>query len=127
MTKYGAAILEIITSSSDHLTAEEIYLRLKQDYPKVVQATVYNNLNQLYDQGMIRKVSAEGLPDRYDKPAKHDHLICKNCGRLSDIRLQDLTKMLQAQVNVDILSYDLKINYICPACQKARQNTHNNP
>ena len=98
-------------------TAEQIYLRLKASNSKVVLATVYNNLNLLYEQDKIRKVSVEGYPARYDKITKHDHLVCKKCGALSDIRLTDLTAQLQAQIPEEIISYDLKINYICPSCR----------
>ena len=119
MSKYAQQILDIVNTSTEHLTAEQIYLRLKALSPKVVLATVYNNLHQLCAEDRIRKVSAEGYPDRYDKIVKHDHLICRKCGGLSDIFLADLTAMLQSQVDVDILSYDLKISYICPACRSA--------
>lgn len=117
MTKYAQQILDIINSSSDHLTAEQIYLRLKASNSKVVLATVYNNLNLLYEQDKIRKVSVEGYPDRYDKTVKHDHLVCKKCGALSDICLSDLTALLQEQISEEIISYDLKVNYICPSCR----------
>ena len=117
MTKYAQQILDIINASSDHLTAEQIYLRLKASNSKVVLATVYNNLNLLYEQDQIRKVSVEGYPDRYDKIVKHDHLVCKKCGALSDICLSDLTAQLQEQIPEEIISYDLKVNYICPSCR----------
>lgn len=117
MTKYAQQILDIINASSDHLTAEQIYLRLKASNSKVVLATVYNNLNLLYEQDQIRKVSVEGYPDSYDKTIKHDHLVCKKCGALSDICFSDLTAQLQAQISEEILSYDLKVNYICPSCR----------
>ena len=117
MTRYAQQILDIINESTDHLTAEMIYLRLKASNSKVVLATVYNNLNLLYEQDKIRKVSVEGYPDRYDKTVKHDHLVCKKCGALSDIRLSDLTAQLQEQISEEIISYDLKVNYICPSCR----------
>ena len=118
MTQNGKYILEIINDSEDHLTAEQIFLRLKEKNEKAVLATVYNNLAFLYEQGMIRKVSVEGQPDRYDRIKRHDHLVCRKCGKLSDITLEDLSEKLQAQIDVPILSYDLKINYICPECLK---------
>lgn len=118
MTRNGKLILDIINHSGDHLTAEQVFLRLKQTVPKIVLATVYNNLNTLCDQGLIRKVSVEGSPDRYDKILKHDHLVCKKCGALADITFSDLTASLSAQLGEPILSYDLKVSYICPACRK---------
>ena len=117
MTKYAQQILDIINSCPDHLTAAQIYLRLKASNSKIVLATVYNNLNLLCEQDRIRKVSLEGYPDRYDKIVKHAHLVCKKCGALSDICLSDLTAQLQEQIPEEIISYDLKVNYICPSCR----------
>ena len=118
MTKYAEQILRRINESESHMTAEQIFLELKKTEPKVVQATVYNNLNALCQKGLIRKLSMEGSPDRYDKIQKHDHLVCQRCGALSDINFQDLTRDLESQLGEGILSYDLKVFYLCPACRK---------
>lgn len=120
MTKNARYILEIINGSTEHLTAEEIYLRLKEKGQKAALATVYNNLAYLYKEGMIRKISVEEYPDHYDKMKAHDHLVCRNCGRLTDITLEDLTKKIQEQLGIPLLSYDLKINYICEECRKTK-------
>lgn len=122
MTKNAEYILEIINSSNSHLTAEQIYLRLKKKNKTVVQATVYNNLSALYQKGLIRKISVEGYPDRYDRTLRHEHLVCRKCGKLSDIVQEDLTAVLQKQVDIPMLSYDLKINYICDECLKQEIN-----
>ncbi len=118
MTKNTQLILDIINSSDDHPTAEKIYMKLKEQSSKAVLATVYNNLSKLHEQGLIRKISVEGQPDRYDNTVRHDHLVCKNCGSLTDIKLNDLTPQLMEQIEGEFLSYDLKINYICPICRK---------
>lgn len=117
MTKYAKLILQLINESDRHMTAEQLFLELKKTEPKVVQATVYNNLNALCQKGLIRKMSIEGSPDRYDKIRKHDHLVCQKCGALSDINFADLTKGLEDQLGEGILSYDLKVYYLCPACR----------
>ena len=118
MTKYARKIEEIIALSRSHMTAEQVFDALRQTYPQVALATVYNNLNRLWQEGRIRKVSVEGQPDRYDRTARHDHLVCRKCGRLLDLNLADLTEQLQRQVDVPILTYDLKLVYICPACRR---------
>lgn len=119
MTKYEKVILEIITTSYEHLTANQVYERLKERYPNVVPATVYNNLNKLWESGLIRKVSIEGMPDRYDSAKKHDHLVCKQCGKILDITFEDLTAPLRSQLGEDFLFYDLKVYYLCPECRAA--------
>lgn len=118
LTKYGKKILEIMTASSGHMTAEEIFDALRQTYPAVVLATVYNNLNRLCQEDLIRKVSVEDMPDRYDRTLRHDHLVCKQCGRLLDIDLGDLTAQLEQKAGISILSYDLKLMYLCEDCRK---------
>lgn len=117
MTRYARMILDIINESSDHLTAEQIYLILKSKNEKVVLATVYNNLANLYKEGLIRKVLVEGCSDHYDRIRRHDHLVCKNCGKIMDITLDDLTSTLQKQLGFKIDSYDLRVNYLCEDCQ----------
>lgn len=67
MSRYAELILELINQSQGHMTAEQIFLELKKTEPRIVQATVYNNLNALCQEGLIRKLSLEGSPDRYDK------------------------------------------------------------
>lgn len=118
MTKYAKLIMELIHHSDGHMTAEQIFLKLKQTEPKVVLATVYNNLNTLCEKGLIRRLSMEDSPDRYDKTHKHDHLICQKCGALSDIKFDDLTDHLTQQLGEGFLSYDLKVFYICPNCRE---------
>ncbi len=116
--RYEEKILEIINASNEHLTAEQLFFKLKQMYPRVVLATVYNNLGNLHKTGKIRKISLEGCPDRFDKTVKHDHLVCRECGAISDVFLSDITEDIEKQTGIIIDSYDLKISYICPECKK---------
>ena len=120
MTNYEKQIYDIVNVSRKHMTAEQVYEELQKIYPAVARATVYNNLNKLCDVKLIRRVSLEDSPDRYDRIEKHDHLVCQKCGRLSDVCFDDLTSALQKQFGDDFLSYDLKIFYICPECRKAQ-------
>ena len=95
ITKYEKQIYHIVNFSDNHMTAEEIFDSLREIYPDVALATVYNNLKKLCDEGLIRKISLEGSIDKYDRIKKHDHLVCKKCGKLSDVCLGDLTASLQ--------------------------------
>lgn len=118
MTKYEKEIFAIISTSREHLTVEQIFHRLKEKHPNVVLATVYNNLNKLLEEKLIRKVSIEGMSDRYDRMEKHDHLVCRHCGKLADITFKDLTASLREQLGEEFLYYDLKVYYLCPECRK---------
>lgn len=117
MTKNAEAVLDIINTSYDHPTAEDIFLKLKQKKNKMVLATVYNNLNMLCKKGLIRRVCVDGVADRYDHTDRHDHLYCSKCGKIADIEFLDLTKAIEEQLGTKIQSYDLQVNYLCPDCQ----------
>lgn len=124
MTKYEKEIYNLISISAEHMTVEQVFRKVKEKYPKVVQATIYNNINKLWAAGLIRKVSTEGMADRYDRVNKHDHLVCRQCGRLVDVAFDDLTASLQKAIEEEggqFLYYDLKIYYLCPSCRKQRK------
>ncbi len=116
---YGPAILEIVEASREHLTAEQIFLKMKEKGSGVVLATVYNNLARLHQQGRIRRICVDGFPERYDRIARHDHLVCRRCGSLADVCFPDLTELLQSRTEEKLLNYDLQVSYLCPACRKA--------
>ena len=119
MTKHGKLILNAVLDSHDHLTAEQIYQILRTSGVSISLATVYNNLKTLTEQGYLRKITVDGSPDRYDQPADHQHLVCVRCGRLQDLPLQDLTPVLEKQTGRPILSYDLRVSYLCDSCRQA--------
>ncbi len=122
MTRYEKVIYDIICASHEHPSVEQVFEELRGRYPTVVLATVYNNIKKLWENGLIRKLSTPGLPDRYDRLERHDHLICKNCGALSDLVFDDLTELLREKLEDDFFSYDLKVYHLCPACRAKQQN-----
>lgn len=119
MTTYERAVYELVNASREHLTVQQLYARLRRTHPGVALATVYNNVNKLCENGLIRRVSVAGFPDRYDAVRKHDHLVCSRCGNLSDAAFADLTASLREEVGEGFLRYDLKVFYLCPACRAA--------
>lgn len=119
MTKYEKEIYFIINHSAEHLTASQVFSLMKEQFPGIVLATVYNNIHKLCQAGMIRKLSIEGSPDRYDRIQRHDHLICSGCGKLSDMDFLNLTEPLRRQVGHSFLSYSLQVFYLCSECAKS--------
>lgn len=117
MTKYGEQILTIVMRKGEHPTAEQVFMEMKANNPKIAQGTVYNNLNALVDEGRIIRISEPGFPDRFDNTTRHDHMVCIKCGRLTDVKLPDFTEEIEHNSGEKIISYDLRIRYICPECR----------
>ena len=122
MTKYELEILRIISESFEHLSADEVYELLKGKYPGVVKATCYNNLNKLIDEGLVRKIVMDNGVSRYDRTVRHDHLVCKKCGKIEDVYLNDMTSLFKSDLSQDIESSDLKVYWICPECREAMKS-----
>lgn len=81
-------------------------------------AAVYNHLNRLWQGELVRKVSVEGIPDRYGRIRRHGHPVCNSCVRLPDTDLGDLTAQLEEKAGGSVLSYDLKLTCLCEECRK---------
>ena len=56
-SRQRAAILSFLQSRRDHPTAETVYTSMKEAFPNISLGTVYRNLNQLAEAGMIAKHS----------------------------------------------------------------------
>ena len=117
MTKYEQAIYRLISRPDMHMTAEQVFSEIRREYPAISKATVYNNLNSLCSAGLIRRVSIEGSPERYDRAVKHDHLVCSRCGKVSDAVFDDMTDALRARLGGAFIAYDFKVFWICPDCR----------
>lgn len=124
MTKQRSIIYDIIQRTPGHLTAEQIFFLAKKEIPSLAIGTVYRNLNLMVDEGVIRRVSVQGSPDCFDKVLQsHDHLVCKECGDLSDVFLPELQPELERRIGFPIDSYDLNIRYVCPKCARKHEES----
>ena len=119
MIQKRAAVLQVLRESEGHLQPDEIYRRVKEIYPGIVLATVYNNLHALCEAGLIRRIPTPEGADFYDKtPTPHEHAICSVCGKMVDADLGDFAACLQERCSLPILSYELILHTICPTCNE---------
>jgi Fe2+ or Zn2+ uptake regulation protein len=87
-TPQRLAILRTLDGDETHPTAQELYDRLRDEFPTLSVATVYNTLSALTR--LSRCVPLElGGPVRFDpNVTAHDHAVCERCGRIRDVDLQ---------------------------------------
>ena len=116
MTKTQEAILKIVYNQQ-HSTADSVYEEVKKEIPGVALGTVYRNLSQFTENGVIRRVFRSNAPDFFDgNTAPHDHIICINCGEISDIHLPELFEAVNAHTKTRIVSVELSVSHICNSC-----------
>lgn len=110
-------IYDVLCAMPKHPTAEEIFLEVRKQQSHIAMGTVYRNLNLLCSDGDIMRISVNGAPDRYDcNPAYHNHVICRDCGRVRDVHLDQLCPMFSSAAGSHIIGYDLLLYEICSAC-----------
>ena len=122
MPKYAEEILTAVTELQRHPTAEQVFMEMKKEHPSIAIGTVYKHLNALAEEGLLHPITESGSPDRYDRTERHDHLICSRCGRIEDVCLPDMQSQIERALGREILSYDLKIRYICPTCKEKEKD-----
>ena len=120
-TVQRSMVYEAVNRLKCHATAAEIYDAIAAEHPSVSRGTVYRNLNQLAEEGEIRKILVPGGADRYDHCCHdHYHARCLNCGRLFDIDMDyitDLEKAIKEAHGFSISGHDILFNGLCPDCQ----------
>ena len=91
------AIKEYLMSTSDHPTADSVYLHVKEEFPRISLGTVYRNLNLLADIGEIIKITTPNGGDRFDGNTEpHYHVLCTECGEIQDLKMDVLNSVNQA-------------------------------
>src|SRR3954471_3381145 len=74
-----------------HPTAAEIFDAVTRVDPRSSRATIYNNLRDLVQAGLVREVAMEGRAARLDaKDMPHHHFICDRCGNVEDVDWYDV-------------------------------------
>lgn len=115
-TKQKEIILEAVNELKFHPTADEIYIHLKKDNPRLSLATVYRNLNLYSTEGKIRKVSIPGDSERFDYDlSHHEHFYCESCEKVFDIHL-NINEMIESNGRFNVSSYKLMLFGTCVTC-----------
>ncbi len=122
MTNQREIILRELKKSRQHLSADELYDKVKKYMPRISLATVYRNLEILSEAGLIGKLEISGRQKRFDyEVTEHDHIYCAVCHRVDNLSIdrQGLhTKEINAVKGYSVTGYRLEIMGVCAACQK---------
>lgn len=127
MTHQREIILQELQTSREHLTADELYDRVKKRLPRISLATVYRNLEILTQVGLIAKREVSGRQKRFDSDvSEHDHIFCIQCHRLDnlDLNREEVGYLPTSSVEgYTVTGYRLEFMGICKDCrQKNEQN-----
>ncbi|MBN2645163.1 MAG: transcriptional repressor [Desulfuromonadaceae bacterium] len=122
-TRQRELILDEFLSSPSHLSAEELYLRLRTEYPNLGYATVYRTMKLLAECGIATERHFGDRQTRYEANTgeeHHYHLICDGCGHIiefEDGQIEALLQAVAATHSYTLRHQRLELYGLCPKCQ----------
>jgi len=87
LTPQRIAVLQVLHEYEGHITAADIYDRVKRVFPRVNKSTVYRTLELLKKLELVTETDFGGNQLYYHHAEKghHHHLVCQKCGRTIDL------------------------------------------
>lgn len=121
----------LLENESSHLSAEDVFMKVKDKYPEIGLATVYRTLELLNELNVLDKVNFGDGVSRYDLRKEgaqhfHHHLICIHCGTVEEVEedlLTDVEKIVTRDFDFDIIDHRLTFHGICKLCKGKEGNT----
>lgn len=121
VTTQRLEVFQTLAQNDNHPTAESLHARLRETMPSLSLSTVYRILESLENEGLIRRVSSTNGIVRYDgNLCPHQHLVCRRCGRMTDIEDESLSQLRLPDVHSAGFSaeeLDIRIVGTCADCR----------
>lgn len=119
-------ILKVFLKSGKHLSADELYRRIKEEASGIGVATVYRTLKLFCDSGLARELKSEDGVSRFEPLSgheHHDHLICVRCGKFVEVVHPEIEKLQEAISKKEgfvLTRHRLELYGLCRPCQKRK-------
>lgn len=117
-------ILETLYNSDEHLSPESLYNLIQEKFPQLNTgiATIYRTLTLLEESDIVTSLSFGSQGKKYELGAKdhHDHMICTNCGLITEFVDEEIEKRQQAiakELGFKMTDHSMQIFGICKNCQ----------
>jgi Fe2+ or Zn2+ uptake regulation protein len=112
------AVMAFLMKHTGHPTAAEIFEAVNRVDPRSSRATIYNNLRDLVEAGLVREVAVEGRAARFDaKRMRHHHFICDRCGNVEDMEWYDVPRPASGSLGKRVLrDSELIFRGLCANC-----------
>lgn len=98
LTPVRRLMIELFVQSEAPISAEDVRAALAEKKVTVNKTTVYREFEFLLTAGFIRPVYLNDQRKYYELALldneHHHHVVCRDCGRIEDIELGDIEKLL---------------------------------
>lgn len=123
-TRQRDAVAEVFFSTTGHISAEELYLKVSKAHPTIGLTTVYRTLKLLKEAGLAkeRRFGEQGVYENEDNDRHHDHLICTRCGKILEFKEPMIEKMQEdvaSRYGFVVLDHKMELYGLCRTCSSA--------
>jgi len=109
-----------IIQESGHISVDDMYLEIKKKYSSISLATLYKNIHAMMDSTLLQEIKIPHQKPKYEiQKNSHGHLLCKQCGSITDVPLQTNT-LMNTMVKEDGFTPEdihVVVSGVCLACQ----------
>jgi Fur family ferric uptake transcriptional regulator len=122
-TRQGQAVLNVVLGSDNFRSAQDIHAELRASGEAVGLTTVYRHLALLTDEGRIDALqSADGelVYRRCHSDQHHHHVVCRRCGRVSEVELPNLERWAEGvaeALGYSDITHTVEIFGVCADCR----------
>ncbi len=105
-TTQRVEMAHLLLSKPQHISAEEVYNLVNEEYSKASRATVYNNLHLFERAGLIKSLNISPVLTVYDtNTTPHFHFVDTETGRIRDIECDTdtMNKILETALQCEDL------------------------
>lgn len=98
-TPQRKAVAKILFAKHQHLTADEVFMKVNHSAGSVSRATIYNTLSLFSDKGLLKEISVDTARTFYDSNAQpHFHLYNVDSHELTDMEDHPAAQRLAERV-----------------------------
>ncbi len=124
-TKQREAILEVFLHARGHVTSEEIYAAVRDQYPNIGYTTVYRTMKLLCEAGLAHERHFDDGITRYEiEHEHHDHLVCVKCGKIIEFEcamIEATQEKIADRYGFRVLRHRHELYGHCPDCRDDRR------
>jgi Fur family transcriptional regulator, ferric uptake regulator len=123
-TRQGDAVLNIVLGSDNFRSAQDIHAELRAAGEPVGLTTVYRHLALLTDEGRLDALQTavgELVYRRCHSESHHHHVVCRRCGRGTEVELPDLERWTEAtarDLGYTDVTHTVEIFGLCAVCRE---------
>jgi Fur family ferric uptake transcriptional regulator len=119
-TKQRDLILIAFLDCNEHISAEQLYQKVRNDNPSIGFTTVYRTLKLLVEAGLAQERHFDDGLTRYEvEHDHHDHLVCLQCGKIIEFESEEIEsaqERIAAEYGFKILRHRHELYGHCSSC-----------